>query len=180
MNSRYENVDNTNIVFLTPRKVLGMNIGVENTWDEDEMDSEFPFLVDVLKEMIKETTVGEENGRYITSQVEKSKAVLCICLKVNNKLVPLQYEELGMVPLPPLTKENQVKTFQRLLLNKQITLDDLAAADIDDDVYRRLVANDINGTAMMLNKMAELDRIVENQKNSNRYKKKVKDTIKKM
>lgn len=49
-NSRYNNIDNKNIIFLTPNQVRELDIGFDlSHFKEDEFDDLFPFLVDSLK-----------------------------------------------------------------------------------------------------------------------------------
>ena len=71
-NSRYNNIDNKNIIFLTPNQVRELDIGFDlSHFKEDEFDDLFPFLVDSLKEMVKETTIGATNGSDIKFSVYK-------------------------------------------------------------------------------------------------------------
>ena len=176
VNSRYNDndIDQRNIVFMTPTQALELNIGIENSWDEDEMDTEFPFVVDVLKEMIKETTIGATNGSMVYAPVDDSLASVFVCVQIHGKLCKLQNGEWNETTgWHGLSKANQLKTFQRLLSLGEITLDDLAAEDIDNDIYKTLVANDINGVEICHEKLSYIDRLVEEQRGNKSYIKKL-------
>lgn len=169
--SRYRNLDNTKIVFLTPTQVVGLNIGISaSQWKENEMEIEFPFLVDSLKEMVKETTLGETNGSEIQLPVHDSDARVVFCIEINGKLCKLQTEEWDFINgISGIPVETQLKLFQRLISENQITLDDLAAVDINNDVYKQLVANDIDGPGICVAKCKQIDDWVKKQSNDKRY-----------
>ena len=64
--SRYNGVDNSKIIFLTPNQLEELNIGMDTSiFREDEMEEQFPFLLDSLEQMVKETTLGDVNGSEI-------------------------------------------------------------------------------------------------------------------
>lgn len=180
-NSRYNNVNNENIIFLTPRQLQEMDIGIDmNAYREDEMDDIFPVLVDTLREMITETTIGGvDNGSEISIKVDGSE--LCtahIVLDINGKLCKLETEEWDILSnLKGLPVEKQVKTFQRLISQRKITLDDLAAVDIDNEVYKKLVINEAEGFEVWKEKIHKLDAIIEEQEKSERFKKLKKAVI---
>lgn len=164
-NSRYNSVDNTNIVFFTPNQIKDMDIGFDlSMFKDDEMDRLFPFLVDTLKEMVKETTLGDRNGSDVEFPVENSDTKVFVCIEINGKFCKLQTEEWDITNnFRGLPCHLQVKVFQRLLAEQQITLDDLAAEDIDNSVYKKLVVNDISGMQLYQRKLDYLDRTLERQ-----------------
>lgn len=175
LKSRYNNIDNTNIIFLTPNQVFDLDIGFDKkVFKEDEYDDLFPFLVDTLKEMIKETTIGDINGSEIECPVENTDCKVFICIEINGKLCKLQSEEWDITNnLRGLPCHIQIKVFQRLITEGQITLDDLAAEDIDNNVYKKLVLNDISGVQLCRDKIAQIDKILEEQsKNKEMMKRK--------
>lgn len=178
--SRYNEVNNNNIVFLTPRQVIDLDIGItERKWKTDELDEEYPFLVDILKEMVKETTIGCCNGSEVSMPVEDSTAHLTVCLEIHGKLCKLQSEEWDFTKgLSGLPLESQLKTFQRLLQSGQITLDDLAAEDINNDIYKKLVVNDIDGAKMCVQKCEQIDRWKSAQDKDEEYQQKKAKLIK--
>lgn len=163
--SRYNNIDNTNIIFLTPNQVRELDIGFDLSYfKQDEFDDLFPFLVDSLKEMVKETTVGATNGSDIKFPVGESTCGVYFCINVNGKMCKLQSEEWDITNnFKGLPTNTQIKLFQRLIAEGQITLDDLATADIDNDVYKRLVANDLDGVHACTRKIQYLDKVLEEQ-----------------
>ena len=71
-NSRYNHIDNTKILFLTPNQLNDLDIGfpIQSTFNQDEYNTQFPILLDTLKEMVKETTLGEINGSEIGIPIE--------------------------------------------------------------------------------------------------------------
>ena len=164
--SRYKDLDNENIVFFTPKQVEEMDIGLDmSQFSSSEMNTLFPFLADTLKEMVKETTIGEKNGDTIKLPVENGDCVAFICVEINGKLCKLQTEEWDVYNnLKGMPINVQVKVFQRLLSEGQITLDDLAAEDIDNSVYKKLVLNDIRGVQLCQEKIALIDKAVKEQK----------------
>lgn len=163
--SRYNDIDNTKIVFLTPKKVDELDIGFNiSTFKQDEWEDTFPFLVDTLKNMVRETTIGDINGSEIAIATENSDCKVYICVEINGKLCKLQTEEWDLTNnFRGLPLYVQVKLFQRLLSENQITLEDLAAEDIDNSVYKKLVINDTVGVQLCKEKIEEIDQIYTQQ-----------------
>lgn len=80
-NSRYNNVDNKKIVFLTPKQVFDLDIGFDTSvFKPDELDDLFPFLVDTLENMVRETTLGDVNGSEIALPVENGDCKVFVCV----------------------------------------------------------------------------------------------------
>lgn len=173
--SRYNSVDNTKIIFLTPTEIQDLDIGFNmEMFKSDEYNDIFPFLLDTLTNMVKETTIGDVNGSEIECPVENSDCKVFICIEINGELCKLQTEEWEITNnLRGLPKWAQVKTFQRLITEGQINLNDLAAEDIDNDVYKKLVINDTIGSQLCKEKIEKLQKIYEEQcKDKNFVKKK--------
>lgn len=181
-NSRYNDIDNTNVIFLTPKQIKKLDIGIDpSMFREDEEDSIFPFLLDSLKEMVKESTMGEDNGSTIAMKVEGSECKAYIALDINGKMCKLQSEEWNLFNnLEGLPIHKQTKVFQRLISQGEITLEDLAAVDIDTSVYKKLVVNDMCGFHVCQEKIAELDRIADEQKNNKRFERMRKSIAKQL
>ena len=166
--SRYNNVESDEILFLTPTQLQELDIGfpVPETFKQDEFSDKFPVYLNTLKEMVKETTIGDINGSEISIPVENSTSKVFICISINGKLCKLQSEEWMVTDnLHGMPVHTQLKVFQRLISQGQITLDDLAAEDIDNNVYKQLVANDISGARICKDKIEKLNAIWEQQKN---------------
>lgn len=178
--SRYNDVDNTKIIFLTPNQLEELNIGMDTSiFREDEMEEQFPFLLDSLEQMVKETTLGDVNGSEIELSVENSDTKVFICIEINGKLCKLQSEEWDITNnLYGMPKHTQIKVFQRLISTGQITLEDLAIEDIDNDVYKKLVVNESNGQELYEDKIEFLERIYMMQKFDKKLMKKVNAIIK--
>lgn len=160
-NSRYNNLNNDSIIFLTPLQLRDLDVGVDmSNFHEDEFNRIVPIVVDSLKEMVKETTIGEQNGSSVTYSVENSDCKAYLCIEINGILCKVQSEEVqsGYIPL-----NNQVKLFQRLISEGQITLEDVAAEDVDNDVYKKLVVNDLNGAELCRSKLEKIDYWVSEQ-----------------
>lgn len=164
-NSRYNNIDNTKIVFLTPKQVFDLDIGFDTSmFKPDEYDDLFPFLVDTLENMVRETTLGDVNGSDVSLPVENGDCKVFVCIEINGKLCKLQSEEWDVTNnFRGLPTWAQIKTFQRLLMEKQITLEDLAAEDIDNGVYKKLVVNDLNGAQLCKEKIEKIREIYDEQ-----------------
>ena len=79
----------------------------------------------------------------------------------------LQSEELHNLKLPI---ENQVKTFQRLINERRITLDDLALADINLGVYKQLYANEVAGDDMFGDFLLKMATWIKDGYKSKKYK----------
>ena len=60
-----------------------------------------------------------------------------------------------------LPKSHQLKTFNRLLAMGQIKVEDLAVEDIDDNIYKHLVANSIDAEGIYRRKMKKLNDLYE-------------------
>lgn len=175
-NSRYNNIDETKVVFLTPNHLIDLDIGfpIEENFKPDEYDSQFPLLLDTLKEMVKETTIGDINGSEIQFPIENSQCVAFICISVNGKLCKLQREEWDMTNnFHGIPIHSQVKVFQRLISEGQITLQDLAAADIDNEVYKKLVVNDLTGVQSCRSKIENLEKIWKEQSKNPDFQRKL-------
>lgn len=178
--SRYNDVDNSKIIFLTPNQLEELNIGMDTSiFREDEMEEQFPFLLDSLEQMVKETTLGDVNGSEIELPIENSDTKVFICIEINGKLCKLQSEEWDVTDnLFGMPKCTQIKVFQRLISTGQITLEDLAIEDIDNDVYKKLVVNESNGQELYEDKIEFLERIYMMQKFDKKLMKKVNAIIK--
>lgn len=180
-NSRYNHVDNTKILFLTPNQLNDLDIGfpIQSTFNQDEYNTQFPILLDTLKEMVKETTLGEINGSEIGIPIEGSTCKAFICISINGKLCKLQSEEWDINDnLHGMPIYAQVKVFQRLISEGQITLQDLAAEDIDNSVYKKLVVNELTGAQMCKEKIEQLDKIWDEQKKNIQLSKKRQKILK--
>ena len=167
-------MNNSEIVFLTPSQLKDLNIGfpLKGAFKEDEFSDTFPFILSELKSIAKENIIGKNNGSEISISVENSCCKAFICISVNGKLCKLQSEEWMINNnFHGLPVETQVKVFQRLISQGQITLDDLATEDIDDSVYKQLVVNDLCGEELYQEKIKELDKIWEEQKNNKTFTK---------
>lgn len=168
--SRYGTIDSNFCVFVTPKQVAALNIGLnlsDYTGCEDDVQ---PFVVDSLVEMAREHILGAKNGGLYRFPVEKASCCVTLCLDINGKLCRLQCEELEWPnPFHGLPLSTQVKTFQRLLNEKQITLDDLAAADIDLEVYKQLCINDAEGEEIWQRTLMQIAKWVMEQKDSKKW-----------
>ena len=165
--SRYNNIDNNKVVFLTPNQLDDLDVGFpkKTFCNEKDNDKPFPFLLETIKEMIMETTLGEINGSEIEFNIEDSNCKAYICVEINGKLHKLQREEWDIhnnfhgIPLC-----SQIKVFQRLIKEGKITLKDLETDDINTDVYKKLVINELNGSQICKEKLEKINKIWEEQK----------------
>lgn len=168
---KYGNIDESRLIWVTPRFLEELDIGWDmSIYTERDMDTEFPVYLSVLYEMIKETTIGETNGSEVTYPVEGSDLKVYVCVEIRGKLHKLQNEEwdrLGMVKYLP--KEVQVKTFQRLIMEHQTTVDELAAEDIDNDVYKKLVVNEMYAPFLRQEKDKKIEDLYRKQISDPKY-----------
>lgn len=164
--SRYNSVREDEIIFLTPKQLIDLDVGfpIQENFQKSEYDTQFPILLGTLKEMVKESTIGAVNGSDIVIPVENSECKVYICISINGKLCKLQSEEWDICNnLKGLPVERQIKVFQRLIMEKQITLEDLAHEDIDNSVYKALVVNELEGALIYQQKIQYLEEIYKNQ-----------------
>lgn len=181
--SRYNNINDKKIIFLTPNQLTDLDIGfpVETTFHPEEYNQQFPIMLDTLKEMVRETTLGERNGSEIAIPIEGSNCRAFICISINGKLCKLQSEEWCVTDnLHGMPIQTQIKVFQRLISEGQITLEDLAAEDIDNSVYKKLVVNELSGALICKEKIEKLDNLWEEQKKDNELSKKLQKVINNM
>ena len=168
--SRYTDVDNNFCVFVTPRQVSDLGIGlplIDYKGCEDDVQ---PFVVDSLVEMAREYILGAKNGKFYRFPVENSSCCVTLCLDINGKLCRLQREELGWPsPFTGLPLSSQVKTFQRLLNEKRIDLSDLAAADVDLEVYKQLCINDTEGEEIWQRTLNQIANWILQQRSSKKW-----------
>lgn len=175
-NSRYNQVDESKIVFITPTQLAKLDIGfpIEENFKPDEYDSQFPLVLGTLKEMVKETTLGDKNGSEIQFPIENSQCIAFICISINGKLCKLQREEWDVTNnFHGMPIHTQIKVFQRLISEGQITLQDLAAADIDNNVYKKLVVNDLTGVQTCQEKIEYLEKLWKEQSEDPKYQRKL-------
>ena len=154
------------IVCLTPNQLFQMDVGIEkDLFFEDEYDDLFPVLAEELKDMVRETTVGAQNGTPISVPVENSDCKMYLCIEIAGKLCKVHSEEYNTLMFgKSLSVERQVKLFQRLISEGQLSLNDLAKADIDNAVYKKLVINDLEGVNLCREKIEKIDSLVQEQK----------------
>ena len=164
-NSRYNDIDNTKIIFLTPQQVFDLDIGFDkSTFKPDEYNDLFPFLLETLEQMIEETTYGATNGSEIAFPVNESNSKVYFCIEINGKLCKLESEEWDITNnFHGLPVETQIKVFQRLIHEGQITLEDLATEDIDNMVYKKLMVNQLVGPELCKEKTDKLYKIYDEQ-----------------
>ena len=174
--SRYYSVDDYFWVFTTPNEVLKLDIGFDIEPYRPGENAKQPFVVDILVEMAREYILGtSNNGHYLRWPVEGVTDANCfvtICLEINSKLCMLQSEEVEKLKLPI---KNQVKTFQRLINERRITLDDLSIADIDLGVYKQLYANEVAGDDMFGDFLLKMATWIKEGYESKEYRKYYKD-----
>lgn len=167
--------DDNFCVFVTPRQLAELNIGLNLADYKDCEDDVQPFVVDLIVEMARRHLLGGSSTSPLDSPyrlpVEKA-ATCCVtfCLDINGKLCRLNRSELEWPnPLRGLPVVNQVKTFQRLLNEKRINLDDLAVADIDLEVYKQLCVNDVDGDDIWQRTLIQIAKWIVKQKNSKKW-----------
>ena len=145
-NNRVDTVDYNFCVFVTPRQVANLGIGLNLKDFQGCEDDVQPFIVDSLVDLARQHLLGSQEGQSFHFPVEKANCCVTLCLDINGKLCRLHRDELDWPnPFKGLPLSHQVKTFQRLLDEKRIDLNDLAVVDVDLEVYKQLCINDAEG-----------------------------------
>lgn len=153
------------IVYMTPKELdeLGIGVNTKAMFSGDEEDDRFPILLNDLKRLTRESIYGTENKTSLSFPIEGSDSCAFICVEINGKLCKLNETEWDIQSgnrfRPALPLNLQSKIFQRLILEGQITLADLAADDIDTTVYKSLVLNELDGDTRYRQKIDQLDRL---------------------
>lgn len=157
----------SDIIFLTPNQLYGLDIGFpSDVFQQDELDDLFPFELQTLENIAYDTFLGTQIESPFLVNLEGGNAKIGVVVQVGSKACFLAQQECppsilsGCVP-----PENQVAIFQRLISEGQLTLDDLAAADIDNNVYKQLVINSIYGAGLCQEKIDQLHSWWEEQQN---------------
>lgn len=172
--------DYDKIIFLTPSEIdeLGVGINTDILFNKDEKNEQFPILLESLKSIIKNATIGSVGGSDVCIDVENSNCKIHLCISINGKLYMLQNEEIPFsVQIGSIPTCDQIRIFQRLISEHQITLDDLAADDIDTDVYKTLVINDMIGEDICTKKIEYLENMWEEQQKDPTLAQKSKNII---
>ena len=156
---------NDKIVFLTPQQVLDMGIKLTPGTDfyPDEINDVFPMVLDSLKDIVRQTYLGNSENPEATIEVENSRCKAYTGIVINGKFCKLQAEELTTPVGGVISVNEQARIFQRLISEGQIALEDLAVEDIDNSVYKQLVINELNGVELCKNLIKQLDDVWENQ-----------------
>ena len=163
-------IDEDFLVFTTPKAVYDLHIGLDLWGYQNNADVVQPFVVDGLVEMATEYILGSDhNGHYLRFPVEGANCFVTICLEINGKLCKLQSEELRPADFFKLPIKNQVKTFQRLLNEKRITMEDLCNADIDLGVYKQLCINESESYEIYENVICTIARWIKKCYNSKKW-----------
>lgn len=168
--SWYDSVDSNFCVFVTPKQVAALNIGLNLSDYKGCEDDVQPFVVDSLVEMAREYILGAKTDGPYKFPVENASCYVTLCLDINGKLCRLNRDELEWPsPFRGMPLSNQVKAFQRLLNEKRITLDDLSVADIDLGVYKQLCINDVEGEDIWQRTLTQIAKWIVKQKNSKKW-----------
>ena len=168
------------IVFLTPRFLFDLRIGIDKALfpNEEDWDTEYPFSMEEVIKTIEETSWGSDEGQYICLPVEGSSMKVYFCVEVFGKLYKLHRDELAYPDLKegvPISR--QVKLFQRLVYNKELDVDILAMEKMDEKVYKQLIANSATPLAHSDIQDIKLKKVYEKlnaQLNNKKYRERVR------
>lgn len=156
------------VVFVHPQWLVDLNVGYSAEKFEHmgfDLDSYAPFDILGIYYDIRDNTVGA-GGYPIDFPVPGSDCSVNFVININGKYCRLNYGEWNLDNnYMNLELASQVKIFQRLLNEGQITFHDLEAAKINTDVYKRLVLNDEMGRDLFDDKVSQLKRWVNQQQN---------------
>lgn len=161
-------IDESKVVMITPHQIEDLNIGFDMTlFGPLDYDNKFPVFYDAIIYYAKKNLLGESNSKKSSLvHVEGSDCVVGHYIKINKKLFLLREDEDNPTLID---KDKQIKIFQRLLSEGKITMEDLAAEDIDNDVYKELVVNSITGVDRYNQVKEFLDNLLSKQKNDTSF-----------
>ena len=156
------------VVFAMPGEVVSLNIGYMDYDFDVEMDRYMPFSVNELYNSIMATTIGTPCGVELKVEVPYSLCDVYFVIKIGDKYCKLNTDEWNVYhSYANLEPPAQIKLFQRLLCQGQITLDDLKNAKIHEYVMERLILNSEHGEELMQEKLEVVRSwAVRQQKNS--------------
>ena len=168
---RYAKIDEDFVLFTTPQELKDLSFGFDikpyvGGWENDLQ----PFAVEYLVEVARETLLGANNGTYLGIPVENAECFIVMCVEINGKLCKLQSGELEHFTRFNLPVSHQVKTFQRLISEGQITLADLNTADIDNMVYKQLMVNDVSGVKLFNRAIWNFAKIIAKNYKSKKWR----------
>ena len=159
----------TIVVFATPKEMVDLDIGytLDQFPYDDEMDQYFPFDLGTLCQEIRCTTIGINSGEPIAYPIPNSYCEVNLVININGRYYKLNEGEWDVKNFTfAMTPTVQLRVFQRLLNQKQITMDDLAAADIDTNIYKQLMLNEKMSELMYRKKMATVLVWLERQRDN--------------
>lgn len=155
---------NERVIYVSPRQLEDEGIGVPMGMEGVGPDEKVPVLVDAIEEQLRHSILGRATSPRLANQQEGFE--VAVCVKVGDHFYPLEINEVRYkVRIPVLGTREQVMVFQRLIADKGVSLDELADADISNDVYKELTANSIDGNALYQDKVGRLERIYDEQRN---------------
>lgn len=154
------------VVILSPEELASFDVGCplmdghEGFYFGGCEDIHWGFVYNAIVDMIVESTVGESDGHDLEFPVCKSNCKVFLCIEINGKLCKVQDSEWdGSKTIGKMPVSVQLRLYQRLLKSGQITLEDLAAEDIDNTIYKRLVINEIEGKKLCEEKLKRLKEL---------------------
>ena len=149
-------------VALRPIDMIKLGIGTKDQFKDTplEMDGwQIWGLNDMQVDLYRNTVGPAPVDKEFCMPLARSKCKMYAMVEINGKYFKLNSSE--MVKHMLFMRDDfptvlQIPVFQRLLKGKQITLEDLAAADIDNTIYKQLMINQELGEQAYLNKLNEL------------------------
>lgn len=153
------------VVFATPQEIIDLDIGLDemdfNGMDVDEM---VPMSVDELSMYARASIYGATNHTEVELSVPNSMCAVNFVICINGKYCKLNTNEWNLRDnFHNMRPATQLILYQRLIMEKQVTLNDIAAADVDVSVYKRLCLNEEIGDQMYREKIARIGTWIERQ-----------------
>ena len=165
----FENVDPKKVIFITPQQVIDMNMDypVEDCYSKELWNKTVPFMYEMLELWARLRFVGGCSGSEIEIELIGDGDISAkVALLINGKVCFLNSSEWDLSnPYENMTKDVQVRTFQRLIAEGQITLEDLEKAGVDTQVYKTLYANTLCGKERYERIKKFIDVTLERQQN---------------
>ena len=158
------------VVFATARELIGLGIGYTKDVFEPfgvDLDEYQPWSVDSLLYSVEAATIGVKPAGEVAYPVEKSDCKVNVVININGKYCKLNQDEWQGSPtlLGELRLIDQMSIYRRLLMQGQITFEDLAAADIDNNMYHQLCEIEEMPNEMFTIRMNILDKWIKRQMN---------------
>lgn len=146
------------LVVIPTSILLEWNIGF-NKEDVKELSAVGLSRENLRAQIIASTTGNNTHEEYTWEFQGCDTIKIKPCIEINGKFIPLNDNEFDIFRLAVgVPQELQIEILQRLLLEKQVTWEDIENMNLYPDVYKVLVNNRKTGIDRQLKLLKELDK----------------------